>query len=183
MKRNGFLVGIALLLLILPACATRVSRTVTPATPVPTHSPTPSQQVKPTPIPSTVATPQLTATPEPAPAPTSTPAPTTTPTPAPKPSPLPERDNSELPHVFIGKITIGGNPAPNGTEVSVWLPEFKEPIGTGMYSAGAYLVYAHQHGSKSFGGRSLIFKINDQDSGETSTWIKGMATALDLSLD
>ena len=131
MKYTVFLVGIALLVLILPACATGVSRTVT--TPVP--------------------------------------------------SPLPERDHSELPHVFVGTITIGGERAPDGVEVSVWLPEFDSPIGSGLSSGGDYSLLANQHGSKSFGGRSLIFKINGQDAGESATWEKGGATILDLSLN
>ena len=99
------------------------------------------------------------------------------------PTSLPERDNSELPHVFVGTITIGGEPAPDGIEVSVWLPEYDSPIGNGLSSGGDYSVLANQHGPMSFGGRRLTFKINGQDSGERATWEKGGATILDLSLN
>ena len=181
MKYTVFLVGVALLVLILPACATRVSRTITPPTLIPTQTPT--RVPKPTlelisppvvvPTPTTIPT----STPTPIPIPTAIPSPT------PMPTPLPERDHSELPHVFVGTITIGGERAPDGVEVSVWLPEFDSPIGSGLSSGGDYSVLANQHGSKSFGGRSLIFKVNGQDAGESATWEKGGATILDLSLN
>ena len=181
MKCTVILVGIALLVLILPACATRISRTVTPPTPIPTQIPTPI----PKPTLEIISTPSVTPTPTvtPAPTPTLIPTQTATPSPTPMPTPLPERDNSELPHVFVGTITIGGEQAPDGVEVSVWLPEFDSPIGSGLSSGGDYSVLANQHGSKSFGGRKLTFKINGQDSGESATWEKGGATILDLSLN
>ena len=181
MKCTVFLVGIALLVLILPACATEVSRTVTPPTLIPTQTPTrvPKPTLELISPPAVVPTPTTipTSTPTPIPIPTAMPNPT------PVPTPLPERDHSELPHVFVGTITIGGERAPDGVEVSVWLPEFDSPIGSGLSSGGNYSVLANQHGSKSFGGRSLIFKINGQDAGESATWEKGGATILDLSLN
>ena len=181
MKCTVFLVGIALLVLNLPACVTAASRTVTPPTLIPTQTPT--RVPKPTlePISPSVIVPTPTTIP------TSTqtpiPIPTAMPSPTPMPTPLPERDHSELPHVFVGTITIGGERAPDGVEVSVWLPEFDSPIGSGLSSGGDYSVLANQHGSKSFGGRSLIFKINDQDAGGSATWEKGGATILNLSLN
>ena len=181
MKCTVFLVGLALLVLFLSACATEVSRTITPSTPIPTQAPTSVPKPTLDPISSPVIIPTPTATP--APTPTEIPTPTLAPTPTPIPTPLPERDNSELPHVFVGSITIGGEPAPDGVEVSVWLPEFNSPIGSGLSSGGDYTVLAYQHGSKSFGGRTLLFKINGQDSGERATWVKGDGTILDLSLN
>ena len=182
MKCTVILVGIALFLLILPACATGVSRTVTPPPPIPTQNPTliPKPTLEPTSSP--VVTPTPTTAPASTPIPI-TPTPTATPSPTPMPTPLPERDNSELPHVFVGTITIREEQAPDGVEVSVWLPEFDSPIGIGLSSGGDYSVLANQHGSKSFGGRTLTFKINGQDSGESATWEKGGATLLDLSLN
>jgi hypothetical protein len=104
-------------------------------------------------------------------------------TPIPPLAPLPERDNSELPHVFVGSVTINGAPAPNGTEVTVWLEEFNAPIGAGTSSGGNYTVLANQHGARPFEGRTLIFKVNGQDSGETEIWEKGGATILAVSLN
>ena len=181
MKRTVFIAGIVLLILILPACATGVSRAVTPPAPIPTQAPSPTPKTTSNPISSPVAT--LAPTAKPAPTPTSIPTPTPAPSPTPMPTSLPERDNSELPHVFVGTITIGGEPAPDGIEVSVWLPEYDSPIGNGLSSGGDYSVLANQHGPMSFGGRRLTFKINGQDSGERATWEKGGATILDLSLN
>ncbi|CUV03481.1 hypothetical protein MGWOODY_Clf2518 [hydrothermal vent metagenome] len=42
---------------------------------------------------------------------------------------------------------------------------------------------ANQHGAQSFEGRTLIFKVNGQDSGKTAIWEKGGATILALSLN
>ena len=179
MKYTVFLVGIALLVLILPACATGVSRPVTPPTLIPTQPPT----RVPKPTLELISPPVVVPTPTTIPTSAPTPIPTAMPSPTPMPTPLPERDHSELPHVFVGTITIRGERAPDGVEVSVWLPEFDSPIGSGLSSGGNYSVLANQHGSKSFGGRSLIFRINGQDAGASATWEKGGATLLDLSLN
>ena len=88
-----------------------------------------------------------------------------------------------MPHVFVGSVTISGAAAPNGTEVSVWVAEYNGPVGTSTASGGNYTVLAHQHGTESFGGKTLIFKVNGQDTGETRNWERGGATILALSLD
>ena len=164
MKPTGFLVVIASLLLVLSACASSVSRTTTPPTPLPASTPTPL--------------PGPTARPIPSPTPTATP--TAIPTLL---TPLPERDTREMPHVFVGEVTIRGNPAPDGTIVTVWLSEYDRPIGSATSSNGGYSVLANQHGSQSFGGKVLTFEINGQDSGKTAVWEKGGATILNLSLN
>jgi hypothetical protein len=99
------------------------------------------------------------------------------------PDPLPEEDNSELPHVFVGSVTINGAPAPDGTEVSVWLKQFASPLGIGTSVGGDYSILAKQYGNSSFGGRRVIFKINGEDSGESAVWEKGGATFLEVSLN
>jgi hypothetical protein len=88
-----------------------------------------------------------------------------------------------MPHVFVGEVTIRGNPAPDGTIVTVWLPEYDRPIGSTMSSSEGYSVLAYQHGSQSFGGKVITFEINGQDSGKTAVWEKGGATILNLSLN
>ena len=192
MKPTGFLVVIASLLLVLSACASSVSRTTTPPTPLPASTPTPLPGPTARPIPSPTPTAEPTATPTlalaPAPALDPTPTPTTTPTATPTAiptllTPLPERDTREMPHVFVGEVTIRGNPAPDGTIVTVWLSEYDRPIGSATSSNGGYSVLANQHGSQSFGGKVLTFEINGQDSGKTAVWEKGGATILNLSLN
>ena len=188
MKPTGFLVVIASLLLVLSACASGVSRTTTSPTPFPasTSTPPPEPTAKPIPSPTPTAEPNATPTLAPAldPTPTPTPTPTTTPTATPTLlTPLPDRDTREMPHVFVGEVTISGNPAPDGTIVTVWLPEYDRPIGSAMSSSGGYSVLANQHGPQSFGGEVITFEINGQDSGKTAIWEKGGATILNLSLN
>jgi DNA-binding beta-propeller fold protein YncE len=88
-----------------------------------------------------------------------------------------------MPHVFVGTVTIDGAPAPDGSDITVWLSQFDGPAGVAISSGGEYSVLANQHGSESFSGETLIFKINGQNSGETAVWEKGGATILDLSLN
>lgn len=176
MRSLKLVIAMVALIFVLAACASEVSRTTTPPTLVPpTATATPVPTATPTPMPT--ATPAPTATP----LPTATPMPTATPEPV--PDPLPERDNSELPHVFVGTVTIDGTPAPDGTEVSVWLEQYDSPLGTGTSVGGSYSVLANQFGSSSFGGRRVVFKINGEESGETAIWEKGGATILDVSLN
>ncbi len=186
-KLSKLVIAMVSLLFVLAACASEVSRTTTPPTPIPPTS-TPTA----TPAPTATATATATATPTPAPTatpqqPTPTPLPTTTPqptaTPVAIPDPLPERDNRELPHVFVGGVTIDGAPAPDGTEVSVWLKQFASPLATATSVDGDYSVLASQFGIESFGGRRVIFKINGEDSGESAIWEKGGATILEVSLN
>ena len=96
---------------------------------------------------------------------------------------MPERNNDELPHVFVGSVTINSLAAPDGTEVTVWVAEYNSPVGTGVTTGGNYSVLAHQHGAASFKGKTLIFKVNGQDTGETAIWEMGDATILAISLD
>ncbi len=152
------------------ACATSVSRTTEPLTP----------QDAPTAIVVT-ATPSPTATP----GPTNTPGPTAipAPTPVPTPAPLPDRDNAELPHAFVGKVTVDGVAAPDDTVVTVWLSQYSSPLGTDLTIGGKYSVLANQHGSETFEGMTLTFKVNGRESGEMAVWEKGGATILDISLN
>lgn len=184
-KVSKLVIAMVSLLFVLAACASEVSRTTTPPTPIPptstptaTPAPTATATATPTPAPAPTATPQQ---PTPTPLPTTTPQPTATPVAI--PDPLPERDNRELPHVFVGGVTIDGAPAPDGTEVSVWLKQFASPLATATSVDGDYSVLASQFGIESFGGRRVIFKINGEDSGESAIWEKGGATSLEVSLN
>ena len=194
MKPVKAIFAVMALVLVLTACASGTPRTPEPlptlvplSTFTPRPEPTATRIPEPTATPPPAPTPAPTLTPAPTPAPTATPVPTATTlptaTPIPPLAPLPERDNSEPPHVFAGSVTINGAPAPNGTEVTVWLEEFNAPLGAGTSSGGDYSVLAIQHGARSFEGRTLIFKVNGQDSGETAIWEKGGATILAVSLN
>ena len=80
-------------------------------------------------------------------------------------------------------MTIRSLAAPDGTEVTVWVAEYNGPVGSGITTGGNYTVTAQQHGTASFQGKTLIFKVNGQDTGETGIWERGGGTILAISVD
>jgi hypothetical protein len=96
--------------------------------------------------------------------------PTTVPTPTPVPTlaspklPLPAVVNDNPPHVFVGTVTIGGQLAPEGTEVTAWVLEYSDPVGSSTIPAvtgepGSYTLLVPQRGDD-FTGTVLIIKVN-----------------------
>ena len=101
----------------------------------------------------------------------------------PGPVDFPVPDRNTMPHIFVGSVTIGGNPASDGKEVSAWLSEFNGAVGTASASGGKYRLTASQYGTKSFTGKRLIFKQKVETLWDTSAWKKGGATVLDLQIN
>jgi Tol biopolymer transport system component len=135
------------------------------------------QTERPTPRPTPIPTPQ----PTPIPTPTLTmPTPTPQPTPTLGPVALPAVDTRTIPHVFVGSVTVDGEVAADGTEVSAWVSDYTSAVGEGTVSGGSYVMNVSQYGAASFAGTTLTFKISDADTGQTYTWEKGGATVLDL---
>ena len=95
---------------------------------------------------------------------------------------LPPAIESVLPHVFAGTVTIRGQPAPDGTKVSVWVSDYDAPVGTETVSGGKYSVLVLKYGH-AFAGKTLMFKIADKDTGSTTSWESGGATVLNLATD
>jgi hypothetical protein len=85
-----------------------------------------------------------------------------------------------IPHVFVGSVTVSGEVAADGTEVSAWVSDYTSAVGEGTVSGGSYVMNVSQYGAASFAGKTLTFKIGDADTGQTYTWEKGGATVLDL---
>tara|TARA_Y100000588_G_scaffold366458_1_gene432205 strand:- start:2688 stop:7313 length:4626 start_codon:yes stop_codon:yes gene_type:complete len=143
--------------------------------------PGPGTSVVPTPLPTVAPT----YVPAPLPTAVPTPLPTAIPTLVPTPGPvaLPGKANNVIPHVFVGSVKVGGQAAPDGTQVSAWVSEFSSPVGEGTVSGGSYMMNISQYGIASFAGKTLTFKIGDDDTGQTSTWEKGGATVVDLTID
>ena len=81
----------------------------------------------------------------------------------------------------MGSITVDGLAAPDGTEVTVWVADYNGPVGTGTTTSGNYSVLAHQHGTATFDGKILMFKIDGRETGETGVWETGDATILAIS--
>ena len=151
-----------------PAVGNSTTAQIQDPTPVPTLGPTPvpTASVAPTIVPTIVPTPMATLVPTPVP----TPVPTTVPTPTPVPTlarpklPLPAIVNDNPPHVFVGTVTIGGQLAPEGTEVTAWVLEYSDPVGSSTIPAvtgepGSYTLLVPQRGDD-FTGTVLIIKVN-----------------------
>ena len=155
-----------------PALGNSTTAQIQDPTPVPTLVPTPvpTVSVAPTIVPTIVPTPMATLVPTPVPTPVPTTIPTAVPTPTPVPTlaipklPLPEVVNDNPPHVFVGTVTIGGQPAPEGTEVTAWVLEYSDPVGSSTIPAvtgqpGSYTLLVPQRGDD-FAGTVLIIKVN-----------------------
>ena len=163
---------------------------------VPTLMPTsqPIAKLVPTALPTTaplVPTALPTALPTTAPSvPTAVPTvvPTTIPTPVPTIEvvklPLPSIVNDNPPHVFVGTVTISGQPAPKGTEVTAWVLNYSEPAGSSIVPAvsgepGSYSLLVPQYGTN-FNGTVLVLKVNDTFV-TNAVWVSGEAALLDLA--
>jgi len=163
---------------------------------VPTLMPTsqPIAKLVPTALPTTaplVPTALPTALPTTAPSvPTAVPTvvPITIPTPVPTIEvvklPLPSIVNDNPPHVFVGTVTISGQPAPKGTEVTAWVLNYSEPAGSSIVPAvsgepGSYSLLVPQYGTN-FNGTVLVLKVNDTFV-TNAVWVSGEAALLDLA--
>ena len=156
--------------------APTVLPTLAPATAVP---PT----IAPTAIPTAVPTAIPTAVPELEPTLVPTQIPDAVPTPTPF-IPLPEIVNDYPPHVFVGTVTIDGQPAPEGTEVTAWVLKYSDPVGTSIVPSvannpGSYSLLVPQYGNE-FTGTVLIIKVNGAFV-KNVIWKSGDGDLLDLT--
>jgi len=113
------------------------------------------------------------------------PTPTSTPEPV-SLQPLPPVSSNVQPHVFVGVARIGGQIAPIGTKVSVWVDGYASPVGTAdVTGTGSFTLFAKQHGSILISSQtSLSFRIGDKVTSVTSVWELGGATPnLDLQIN
>ena len=96
---------------------------------------------------------------------------------------LPAIASNVIPHVFVGSVTVNGQVASDGAEVSAWVSEFRSPVGKGTVSDGSYVMNVSQYGIAAFAGKTLTFKIDGVETMQTATWATGGATVLDLAGD
>lgn len=113
-------------------------------------------------------------------------------TPGPVLVPLPAKNTQQIPHMFIGKATKGGELVPMGTKITVWIAGYSSPVGstksfvpnapTGP-SGNNYNVQVEQYGAVLNEASSLMFHIGDQDTGQVHTWEQGGAHILNLAVN
>ena len=175
-----------------PALGNSTTVQIQDSTPVPTLVPTlvptpvPTVSVVPTIVPTTVPTPVATLVPTPVP----TAVPPTIAPPPPVPTlaaptlPLPSIVNDNPPHVFVGTVMIGGQPAQDGTEVSALVVKYSDPVGTSIIPSiagqpGSYSLLVPQYGND-FSGTVLTIKI-DGNFVTNVVWKSGEGTLKDLA--
>jgi len=74
-----------------------------------------------------------------------------------------------MPHLTAVTANVDGAPAPDGTVVTAWIDG--EQVASGTVEGGmAVLVIP---GDSSTAGKTINFKIGDQDAAETDTWEQG----------
>jgi hypothetical protein len=162
-----------------------IQRQETPRDTTGDEEPEPDSPPEPVPTPTFTPEPTPTNTPEPTPTATLEPTPTNTPEPTSTPAaqPLGERQTTVAPHVFAGSASIGGQPAPDGMEVTAWVDGFSKPVGEGVVSLGSYNLKVFQFGTTSFSGRTITFKIGESAASETGIWQSFGADVVNLTVE
>ena len=92
--------------------------------------------------------------------------------------------NENPPHVFIGTVTIDGELAPEGTEVTAWVLGYSDPVGSSIIPAvagepGSYTLLVPQRGYD-FTGTVLRIKVNGAFVTNV-IWKSGEGDQLDLA--
>lgn len=118
--------------------------------------------------------------------------------------------SSVPPNVFVGKATLGGATAPDGTVVTAWIAGTNSTsviikvtatansgetdsasstllvsgainAGQATVKDGEFVVTAAQPSGQSFAGKTVTFTIGGKDARQTGKWQQGGATILDLT--
>lgn len=114
------------------------------------------------------------------------------------------------PNVFVGRATLDGAPAPDGTVVIAWIAgsdattlnikvtatansgvtgtaSLSLPVsgsmnaGEAVVKHGRYVLNAAQPAGQEFTGKTVTFTVGGKDARQTATWKKGDANVVDLT--
>jgi len=83
----------------------------------------------------------------------------------------------EMPHVFVGTVTLDGAGAADGAAVTAWIDGAQVAATTA--SGGDYNLLVDQ-GDESFAGKTVSFKVSGANADKTATWVKGGGDVLNL---
>jgi hypothetical protein len=84
----------------------------------------------------------------------------------------------EMPHVFVGTVTLDGAGAADGAAVTAWIDGAQVAATTA--SGGDYNLLVDQEGDQSFAGKTVSFKVSGANAAQTATWAKGGGDVLNL---
>jgi len=102
--------------------------------------------------------------------------------------PVNAQEIPDIPHAFYGSVTINGNPAPDGTEISARVSKgdiisTQNPVTTinGEYGTGnsPYLL-VQGYGIR---GATITFYVNGEEAEGTATFSSGAISPMNLSVD
>ena len=116
------------------------------------------------------------------------------------------------PHVFVGSITVGRAPAPDGTKVTAWVESGSTSglvleatatdeqgnsttnsvdliaanliqVGEATVINGAYLLLVSQIQGSNIAGKTITFKVDGVDAPSTAVWQQGGGDELNLAVN
>ena len=89
------------------------------------------------------------------------------------------------PHALVGTATLCPSKdscalAADGEVVTAWLEGIDGPVAEATVSEGRYHLKIVQRNGQAYFGRTVTFKIGDEDAQQTHTWVSGAADVVDL---
>jgi len=80
----------------------------------------------------------------------------------------------------VGAITQGGEPAPDGVDVTAWIDGVQ--VSSGIYVNSRYKLLVLQPSGESYSGKIITFKVDGVDANVEATWEAGSGQDLDLNI-
>ena len=86
---------------------------------------------------------------------------------------------SQLPHGFLGTVTINGSPAPDGTRITAIIG--CQPVAEATVVNGKYRMVVAEPRGVFYVGKTITFTIDDSAAALTATWSRGSIDVLNLT--
>lgn len=92
---------------------------------------------------------------------------------------------STPPHALVGTVTLCPSkdscvPAADGELVTAWMEGIDDPVAETAVTEGMYHLKIVQRNGQAYFGRTVTFKIGEEDAHQTHTWVSGAADVVDL---
>ena len=92
---------------------------------------------------------------------------------------------STPPHALVGTVTLCPSkdscvPAADGEVVTAWMEGIDAPVAETAVTEGKYHLKIVQRNGQAYFGRTVTFKIGDEEAHQTHTWVSGAADVVDL---
>lgn len=92
---------------------------------------------------------------------------------------------STPPHALVGTVTLclskdSCSPVADGEVVTAWMEGIDGPVAETAVTEGKYHLKIVQRNGQAYFGRTVTFKIGDEEAHQTHTWVSGAADVVDL---